>query len=461
MITDNITDTTLQGTTVVIDEDEPQPAKPAPTENVGLFIRPPIQTDQPPWFQERQFRAWETFESLPLPHRKDQAWRFTTLGKLDLSNYTPAKSLATAQADALAARSEGNPMVAATMIFANDKLVHRRLLNAELEAKGVVFAPLEQDLSAYADIMQRYFMVNDATLGSRKFAALHQTHIRSGCFIYVPKNVKVDLPVEVFHWISGDGAAIFPHTLLIAEEGSSITLVDYLESADRRQPGFTCGVSDLHIGPGANVTYLAAQNWGEEVASIKINTASVERDGHLTSLHLNLGGRYSRLESLNKLTGAGARSDMLSATVATGTQEFDQRTLQDHLAPHTFSDLLYKNSLSDKSKTIFSGLIRVAPAAQFTDAYQKVRNLMLSDDAEADSMPGLEILADEVRCTHGATSGHVDDAELFYLESRGIPRLKAQQLITQGFLTEILERLGNEHVTHKLATLLADKFARM
>lgn len=456
-----ITETTIDGTTVVIDEAEPQTEAPRAVEPAGLFIRPPIQTDQPAWFQERQFRAWENFESLPLPHRKDQAWRFTTLGKLDLSKYTRAKPLASADAEALVARSAGNPRVAGTMVFANDKLVHRQLLHAELNAKGVVFAPLEQDLSVHAAIMQRYFMANAATLGSRKFAELHQAHIRSGCFIYVPKNVKVELPLEVFHWISGDGAAIFPHTLLIAEEGSSVTLVDYLESADRRQPGFTCGVSDLHVGRGAKVTYLAAQNWGEEVASIKINTTAVERDGHVTSLHLNLGGRYSRLESLNRLDGPGARSDMLSATVATGAQEFDQRTLQDHLAAHTFSDLLYKNSLSDKSKTIFSGLIRVAPAAQFTDAYQKVRNLMLSDDAEADSMPGLEILADEVRCTHGATSGHVDDAELFYLESRGIPRLKAQQLITQGFLTEILERLGNEHVTHKLATLLADKFARM
>lgn len=455
-----MTESTIEGTTVVTDEAEgvPTPAAAAPR---GLFIRPPIQTDQPAWFQERQFRAWETFESLPLPHRKDQAWRFTTLGKLDIGEFTPAKPVPPAEADALIARSKGNDRVAGTMIFVNDKVVHRAVLNPELEAKGVIFAPLEADLSAHHDIILRYFLANDAALGSRKFHALHSAHIRSGCFIYVPKGVQVDLPIEAFHWISGAGAAIFPHTLLIAEEGSSITLVDYLDSADRSQPGFTCGVSDLHVGPGAKVTYLASQNWGEQVNSIKINTASVDRDGHLTSLHVNLGGRYSRLESLNKLTGAGARSDMLSATVATATQEFDQRTLQDHLAPHTFSDLLYKNSLSDKSKTIFSGLIRVAPAAQYTDAYQKVRNLMLSDDAEADSMPGLEILADEVRCTHGATSGHVDDAELFYLESRGIPRLKAQQLITEGFLTEILERLGNEHVTGKLASLLTEKFARM
>ncbi len=445
---------------IELEESGPDSAAPAVV-NSGLFLAPPIQTDQPAWFQEKQFRAWETFEATPLPHRKDQEWRFTTLGKLDLSRYTPAVPVSPAEGVALAARSFGNPTVEATMIFANDKVVQRPQLSAELIAKGVVFAPLEDNLSAHADVMRRCFMASEARLGSRKFHALHQAHVRSGCFIYVPRGVKVDLPIEVFHWISGEAAAIFPHTLLVAEEGSSVTLVDYLDSADRRQSGFTCGVSDLYVGPGAKVTYLAAQNWGEEVVNIKINTAEVARDGHLTSLHVNLGGKYSRLESLNRLAGAAARSDMLSSTVATHAQEFDQRTLQDHLAPHTVSDLLYKNSLSDRAKTIFSGLIKVAPEGQKTDAYQKVRNLMLSDDAEANSMPGLEILADDVRCTHGATSGHVDDAELFYLESRGIPRLKAQQLITQGFLTEILNRLGNAAVTTSLARLLDDKFKRM
>lgn len=445
-----------------LDLEEAGPESAAPVESSeGLFIAPPIQKDQPAWFQEKQFRAWETFEATPLPHRKDQEWRFTTLGKLDLARYTPATPVGAEEGAALAARSFGNPKVAATMIFANDQVVQRPQLSPELAAQGVVFCPLGDDLSAHVGVMRKFFMANEAKLGSRKFSALHQAHVRTGCFIYVPKNVHIDLPLEVFHWISGENAAVFPHTLLVAEEGSSVTLVDYHDSADRRQAGFTCGVSDLYVGPGAKVTYLAAQNWGEEVVNLKINTAEVGKDGHLTSLHVNLGGKYSRLESLNRLAGPGSRSDMLSSTVATHAQEFDQRTLQDHLAPHTVSDLLYKNSLSDQSKTIFSGLIKVAPEGQKTDAYQKVRNLMLSDAAEANSMPGLEILADDVRCTHGATAGHVDDAELFYLESRGIPRLKAQQLITQGFLTEILDRLNDERVTASLARLLNEKFARM
>jgi Fe-S cluster assembly protein SufD len=237
--------------------------------------------------------------------------------------------------------------------------------------------------------------------------------------------------------------------------------VDYFESDQREHAGFACAVNDLIVGRGAKVTYLCAQNWSERVVSFQVNSTTVERDGAATSLHLNLGASYARLESLSRLAGEGGRSDMLAATVAESTQEFDQRTLQDHLKPHTTSDLLYKNALADASKTIFAGLIRVEPQAQHTDAYQKVRNLMLSDDAEANSMPGLEIMADEVRCTHGATSGHVDAEELFYLLARGIDRKTAQELIVQGFLAEVLERLGNHHVTPRLAALLAAKFARM
>jgi Fe-S cluster assembly protein SufD len=159
------------------------------------------------------------------------------------------------------------------------------------------------------------------------------------------------------------------------------------------------------------------------------------------NLALNFGGKYSRLESISRMVDRGARSDMLALSVARGEQEFDQRTLQDHLKPDTTSDLLYKNALHDRSRTIFSGLIRVEPGAHRTDAYQKVRNLLLSDEAEANSMPGLEILADDVRCTHGATSGQVEPEELFYLKSRGIDDLSAKRLIARGFLNEVVDRL--------------------
>src|SRR5207249_6783624 len=190
-----------------------------------------------------------------------------------------------------------------------------------------------------------------------------------------------------------------------------------------------------------------------------MNTTTVDHDASAMSLNLHLGGRYSRFESLSRLIGDGARSDLLAVAVATNEQEFDARTLQDHVSAHTASDLLYKNAPENRARCTFGGLIRVEPHAHFTDAYQKVRNLLLSDDAEANSMPGLEILADNVRCTHGATSGQIDKDELFYLRTRGISIPVAQRLIVSGFLNEVIQRLDHEAIADHLRRLVDDKFA--
>ena len=431
--------------------------------NGSLLTAPDGRANQglPDWFQEAQAQAWRDFQALPMPARTEQAWRFASLRKIKLDAYNAPQPVSGAEADQIIGRSAGNERTAGKMVFANDTLLDRRLFSTDLADQGVIWKPLEAAITEHPELFQKHFMAQEAILGSQKFAALHRARVRTGTFLYVPKNVEVALPLEVFHWLSGEAGSTFPHTLIIAEAGSKVTLVDYFQSSRPEEAGFACAVNDLIIGPGAKLTYLCAQNWGEKVVSFQINSTTVERDATALSLNLNLGSTYARLESLSRLVGAGSRSDMLAATVADSTQEFDQRTLQDHLEPHTTSDLLYKNSLSDTAKTIFAGLIRVQPEAQHTDAYQKVRNLMLSDDAEANSMPGLEILADEVRCTHGATSGHVDDEELFYLLSRGIGHKAAQELIVHGFLNEVLERLADANATPKLGALLAEKFARM
>src|SRR5439155_19355982 len=235
---------------------------------------------------------------------------------------------------------------------------------------------------------------------------------------------------------------------------------EHFRSFDKTAPGFACGVNDLIAGRGATVKYVCAQRWNENVVALQINATTVERDASAMSLNLHLGGAYSRFESLSRLVGEGARSDLLAVSVAHHKQEFDARTLQDHASPHTTSDLLYKNALNDRSRTIFGGLIRVERHAHFTDAYQKVRNLLLSDDAEANSMPGLEILADNVRCTHGATSGQIDEDELFYLLSRGIPTKVAQRLLVTGFLDEVIQRLNHPVIGDRLHRLVGEKCSR-
>src|SRR5690606_35503865 len=201
------------------------------------------------------------------------------------------------------------------------------------------------------------------------------------------------------------------------------------------------------------------QNWSRKTLAVQINNTVVGRDASAVALNLNLGGGYVRGESVSFLRGAGGRSDMLSVSAADGRQEVDQRTLQIHEVPNTASDLLYTSALNDQARTIFAGLIRVDPGAHKPDAYQKVRNLLLSDECESNSAPGLEIEADDVRCTHGATSGQVDAEELFYLQSRGIPTNVALQLIVLGFLDEVLQRLPDERLQEHLRGLVGARFA--
>src|SRR5467141_5257361 len=310
----------------------------------------------------------------------------------------------------------------------------------------------------HADLFRKHFMSQPAVLGSAKFAALHKALVSSGTFLFVPRGVEIEQPIEIFHWLRGEGVSVFPHLLLITDELAKVTVVEHFRSCDPRASGFACGVNDLIAGPGAKVTYVCAQNWAENVIALQMNSTTVDHDASAMSLNLHLGGKYSRFESLSRLIGDGGRSDLLAISVANGTQEFDARTLQDHVSPHTASDLLYKNALDDRARTTFGGLIRVEPHAHFTDAYQKVRNLLLSDDSEANSMPGLEILADNVKCSHGATSGQLGEEEMFYLLARGIPAPVARQLLVAGFLNEVIQRLDQPLIAEHLRRLIDGKF---
>jgi Fe-S cluster assembly protein SufD len=431
----------------------------------GNILSGPVESrDFPDWFREQQRDAWKQFESLPSPTRKDQLWRFSSVDLLDLNPFRFGGALSDKDRDAILEQSRGLDEVAARLIFAGDQLIERQVISEQLKKRGVIFQPLERAMVEHADLFRKHFMSQPAVLGSAKFAALHKALVSSGTFLYVPRGLEIDLPIEIFHWLHGENASVFPHLLLVTDELAKVTVIESFRSLDRQSPekekpaGFACGVNDLIAGPGAKITYVCAQTWGENVRALQMNTTTVDHDASALSLNLHLGGRYSRFESLSRLIGEGGRSDLLAVSVADGEQEFDARTLQDHVSPHTASDLLYKNALDDRARCTFGGLIRVEPHAHFTDAYQKVRNLLLSDDSEANSMPGLEILADNVRCTHGATSGQIDADELFYLRTRGIPIPVAQRLIVTGFLNEVIQRLDQPAIAAHLHGLIEKKF---
>jgi Fe-S cluster assembly protein SufD len=427
----------------------------------GLVLSGPgSSADVPNWFADEQGKAWQEFQQLPAPNRKDQPWRFSNVNLLDLHSFKRSEPIPDDVRADILERSQALNEVSGRMVFAGEELIKREIVSDKLRQRGVIFQSLDRAMVEHRELFQRYFMSHPATLGSARFAALHKAFVTSGTFLYVPRGLEIELPIEIVHWLHGDNASVFPHLLLVADELAKVTVFESFKSVDAQAPGFACGVNDLIAGPGAKVTYVCAQTWGSNVRALQINTTTVDHDAAAMSLNLHLGSRYSRFESLSRMVGEGARSDLLAVSVADQEQEFDARTLQDHISPQTTSDLLYKNALEGHSRSIFGGLIRVEPHAHFTDAYQKVRNLLLSDDAEADSMPGLEILADNVRCTHGATSGQINADELFYLRARGISIPVAQRLIVSGFLNEVIRRLDHQAIAGRLHELIEQKFAR-
>lgn len=413
-------------------------------------------TTAPAWWIARKRAAFETFASLPMPRRGDEAWRFSNVGSLTLEGF----QLSSASDAALSKSTELSTVAPlAALSFLNNELVSSTPLNSEAAGKGVIVTTLLDAATHHADLLKTHFMAQPQRLGSEKFAALHTAFVSGGAFVYVPRGVELTDPIVITHAASDAGTAVFPHTLVVAEENSKVTVVDTFVSNDAAAH-FACGANDLYAAHGAELVYVASQNWSAETLSLQFNSTILRRDSKVKSLNLHLGGRQARHESLSQLQAPGGLSEMLALTIADNAQEFDQRTLQIHQAPNTKSDLLYKNALRDKTRTIFSGLIVVDPDAQKTDAYQSNRNLMLSDDAEANSLPGLEIQANDVRCTHGATSSRIDPEQEFYLQSRGIAKAAADELLTFGFFEEVLARLDHEPLRDSLRALIKTKFKR-
>jgi len=411
------------------------------------------RTTLPAWWLDAKKAAWNQFSALPLPSRTDETWRFSDLKGLDLTGFKlpedapqpPLKHAAFPQT--------------AELVFSNREAITRSTMPADLAARGVIFAPLEEALREQGDLVRSYFQKHPANLGSEKFVALNTALTATGAFLYVPADVEIALPFVVQHTLTGQNLAAFPHTLVVLGPRAKATLVEFFVSggpASERQ--LVAGVNDLHAAEGAQLTYVGAQHWSRETLAFQVNSIAAERDARVLSLNLHLGGRQARHESHSRLLGPGAHSEMLALTVADGYREFDQRTLQTHVAPNTTSNLLYKNALLETAKTIFSGLIIVEPDAQKTDAYQKNRNLMLSDDAEAHSLPGLEIQANDVKCSHGSTSARIDAEQEFYLQARGIAPAAARRLLVTAFFEEVLNKLENEDLHAALTALIATRF---
>jgi Fe-S cluster assembly protein SufD len=403
----------------------------------------------PGWFAASQLSAWKTFTELAMPGRKDENWRFANVAGLQFDAF---KRFAAAAVPDFS----GLEKVAARVVAGNDGVVSR-----EASAiSGLDVLTLREALAKYPEGLERYFATPDTGLGGTKFAALHQAQLRDAVVVMVSEKTEIADPVEIVHWLSGENASAFPRTIILAGAQSKVTVVEH-HLSDGSEAGLNCGAAQIIAERGAQVSYVQLNRLNAASKSLHFSTLRCEREASVKYAQFNVGGGYVRSEALSQVAGEGSRSDMLSVSLASADQEIDQRTLQDHLTPHGFSDLLYKNVLFNRGKTIFAGLIRVDHGAHFTDAYQKCRNLLLSDDCEANSMPGLEINADQVKCSHGSTSGRLNEEEVFYFQSRGIPRQAAEHMISLGFTQEVISRIGHEAVEALVFSAIEARFAEL
>jgi Fe-S cluster assembly protein SufD len=413
-----------------------------------------MTTTLPNWFTARQAAALARYESTPAPKRGDETWRFSNLKQLDFDCFSKSVGFPPSS-DTLIARSTGLEKTAAKFIFANDILIHSESNLTD----GVICLPLAEALQSNSDLVEAHFMKQETRLGSARFAAWHEAMVSNGLFIHVGDNIEVDGAIEVHHWISGSNTVIFPHTLVVTGTSSKVRVIDIFRSAAELEPGLAIAFNDLSAGPNSKLDYIAIQSLNEVTRIIQINETSTARDASAKGFILNTGASWARNECLSRLEGPGSRSDMLSVSIPAREQEYDQRTFQHHVSEGAYSDLLYKNSLYDNSKTIFSGLIFVDEGAHHTDAYQTCRNLLMSDSCEANSMPGLEINADQVKCSHGSTSSQINDEEIFYLRARGIDPVSARQLIARGFSVEAVERLEDADTEELVLKFIDAKYA--
>lgn len=427
---------------------------PAVLENTPSLLESAPETPAyfPAWFATRQQDAWKRYLDTPTPKRGDENWRFSSIKQLDFSSFQKA---AASGASELVKRSTGLDSPAARLVFVNDELVH---VESNLP-ETVICLPLAEALVSHSDLVQAHFMKQETRLGSAKFAAWHEASLTNGLFVHVPENVEVSGTIEVHHWIAGENTVIFPHTLIVTGKSSKVRVVDIFRSANDSDAGLAVAFNDLCAGPNSHLDYVAIQALNEVTRVIQINETATARDASATGFILNTGASWARNESLSRLEGPGSRSDMLSVSIPACKQEYDQRTFQHHVSEGAYSDLLYKNSLYDDSRTIFSGLIFVDESAHHTDAYQTCRNLLMSDTCEANSMPGLEINADQVKCSHGSTSSQISDEEIFYLCARGIHPVNARQLIARGFSVDVVDRLKNEELEALVLKFIDEKFA--
>jgi Fe-S cluster assembly protein SufD len=379
-----------------------------------------VTVSEPAWLAGKRAAAQAAYDSLPVPSNREEAWRFTNLRGFDPDAF------------------------------------ETRAVSVELDgtADGAVFTSLAQAVDSHPELLERY--LGSVVSDGEKFAAANAARWTDGVLLHVPAGIAVEVPLRAAVELAEEGSALYHRVLVVLERGARATFVEEFRS---EVPGYLNVVVELVVADGARLEYVTIQHHHPETRQFGTHRATVGRDAELDWVAAALGGTRakSRMESL--LAGPGAHVKVTGAYYLTGREHVDYDTTQEHAAPNTTSDLAFKGVLADRSRAVWRGVIRVDKGAQKTDAYQENRNLLLSTDAQATPIPGLEIEANDVRCTHGATVGQVDSAQLFYLMARGLDRASAQRMIVRGFFEDVLGRIGSTQARERLASALESRIA--
>jgi Fe-S cluster assembly protein SufD len=430
---------------------------PAAVERIGM--------SEPEWLRERRAHAWDVYERTPMPTIRLEEWRYTNLKKkldldsLQLSDAEAMSDDASTWPERLRAAMDEDREASGHIVIIDGHVVHADV-DKQLATQGVILESLQEAITNHEELVREHLATDAVPAEEGKFAALNAALWSDGIFLYVPKGVQLELPVRVTCWLSEAGTAYFSRVLIVAEAQSQVSYVDEVLSDDFESQTYTSTAVELIARDGARVQYVAVQRLGRGTFYQSMQRTLAQRDSKLDTLNVALGASVTRVDLNARLLGPGANSDMLGLYFGDDDQHFDFNTSQDHVAEHTSSDLLYKGALDGASRAAFRGIIRVLPGAQGTDAYQTNRNLLLSPESRADSLPNLEIEADDVKCSHGATVGQLDDEAKFYLMSRGLSLIQAERLVVLGFLGEVLAKLPLGGVVDKVTRVIEQKLAQ-
>jgi Fe-S cluster assembly protein SufD len=438
----------------------------------GVFSRSDAEAisarlNEPDWMREKRQVAWAVFEETPMPTSSDEDWRRTNLKRIKWQNFRLAgpsalapsdgkfKALADLPENLRAAVEEGHP-AAGRLVIVNNQVVYQEL-DPAVTKQGVIFTDLPTAVAEYPDLVKKYLGTDAVPPSNSKFAALNSALWEAGVFLYVPKEVEVEEPFQTAFVLDGEGSVAMPRTLIVAERFAQVTYIEESISNGSHGQALNVGVVEIYAQESAQVRYVDVQNWGLDVYNFNVKRSVGRNDSNVIWETGQLGARLTKTYYDSLMVGNGSNMELNGIYFLEDKQHLDIDTLMHHMGVATGGDLLLHGAVKDKSRSIFTGLIKIDPAAQQTNSYLRNENMILDRTARADSMPSLEIEANDVRASHGATIGKIDEEYIFYLMSRGIPRNTAVRMVVEGFFYKVFDRMYNERVREKLFNAVSAK----